>query len=361
MAPGRHALRLERDGRPAVDTTIDVGERQQARLSWVTTRDTTGDFRIDSAFTMLDRGETEAGAALLRQLVGPAATANPPDVRDHALARLAEATWSLGERDSAQSDLRDLVLVDPFYTPPPDLFNPDLQTAYRRVRRGTAAIGIRAPRDTVVTPLRDSLAVEIAVGQPGEVRLLLRLSSPRPHDSLLMALVVDSLSRGSIPLSAPDGSVLAPGDYTIEGEVAAFGRGASDLLQLRVERLPVDTTPYAAPISGSVARPETRKRGVSLRTMGEGIGLGALTVLVSAAVNNGNLSGRSIPPAAWLVGGSVALANFAFKRASVPILENIRYNESLRTQWRANNGTIAAENAMKLRLAPLRIRATRQP
>jgi hypothetical protein len=95
--------------------------------------------------------------------------------------------------------------------------------------------------------------------------------------------------------------------------------------------------------------------------MGEGIGLGALTVLVSTAVNNGKLSGRSIPSAAWLVGGSIALANFAFKRPSVPIPENIRYNESLRAQWQANNGAIAAENAKKLRLAPLRIRATRQP
>jgi hypothetical protein len=360
IAAGRHALHLERDGRPAVDTTIVVGERQQARLSWVTKRDTTGDFRIDSALAMLDRGETEVGAELLRQLVGPRATAYPPDVRDRALARLTEATWSLGERDSAQSVLRELVLVDPFYSPPADLFNPELQAAYGRVRRGTTAIGIRAPRDTVVTPLRDSLAVEIAVGQPGEVRLLLRLSSPRPRDSLLMALVVDSVARGRIPLIAPDGSVLAPGNYTIEGEVAASGRGASDLLQLTVERMTVDTAPHEPSVPDAAKRPEMRKRGPSLRTLGEGIGLGALAVFVSSAVNDRTLSGRPIPSAAWVVGGSIALADFAFKRASVPIPENISYNASLRAQLDTQNRAIAAQNATKLRLAPLRIRATRE-
>jgi hypothetical protein len=62
-----------------------------------------------------------------------------------------------------------------------------------------------------------------------------------------------------------------------------------------------------------------------------------------------------------MVGGSVALANFAFKRPSVPIPENIRHNESLRAQREAHNRITAAENATKLRLAPLRIRATREP
>ncbi len=360
VAPGKHTLRFERNGGPAIDTTIVVAERQQGRLSWVTTRDPTGDSQIDSPLTMLDRGDTERGVELLRQLLSPPVNSFPPSVRASALARLAEATWPLGERDSAQAELRELVLVDPFYSPPTGLFNPDLQAAYGRVRRGTAAIGIRAPRDTVVTPLRDSLRIDIAVGQPGEVRLLLRLSSPRPHDSLLTAMVVDSVAHGSIPLSAPDGSVLAPGIYTVEGAVAASGRGASDLLQLSVERMPVDTTAYEPQVPDAATRPETRKRGPSLRSTGEGIGLGALVILLTATVNKSDVSGRSIPPAAWVIGGSVALANFAFKRPRVPIPENIRYNESRRAQWEADNGTIAAENARKLRLAPLRIRASRE-
>ena len=125
--------------------------------------------------------------------------------------------------------------------------------------------------------------------------------------------------------------------------------------------MPVDSTPHESSIAGAANRPETRKRGPSLRTLGEGIGLGALAILVSAGVNDRTLSGRPIPSSAWVIGGSVALANFAFKRPSVPIPENIRHNESLRSQLDAQNRTIAAENATKLRLAPLRIRATREP
>jgi hypothetical protein len=155
--------------------------------------------------------------------------------------------------------------------------------------------------------------------------------------------------------------MLAPGSYAIEGEVAASGRGASDLLQLSVERTSVDTMSPRSAIPGTSFRPETRKSGASLRTVREGIGLGALVLLASAAVNDGALSGRSIPPAAVLIGGSVAVATIALKRSNVRIPENIRYNDLLRANWDARNRTIAVENATKLRIAPLRIRATREP
>ena len=124
IVPGRHVLRLERDGQPVTDTTIDVAERQQVRLSWVTTRDTAGDGRIDSALATLDAGATERGAEMLRQLLGQQATTFPADVRARAIARLAEATWSLGAKDSARISLRELVQTDPFYRPPAELFNP---------------------------------------------------------------------------------------------------------------------------------------------------------------------------------------------------------------------------------------------
>ena len=360
VVPGSHALRLERDGRPAIDTTIVVAERQRVRLSWVTTPDTTGEARFDSAFTALDAGATERGVETLLRLLSPEESSFPTIARARALARLAGAIWSLGATDSARAFLRELVQVDPFYTPPADLFSPELRAAYTQGRRETAVIRIRAPHDTVVTPWRDSLPVEIAVGRPGEVRLLLRLTSPRSRDSLLLMLAVDSIARVNIPLTAPDGSVLVPGVYAIEGQVAASGRVASDLLQLAVARMPVDTTLHERSLPIAAQRPEARKSGPSLRSVGESIGLGALAILVSAGVNDGKLSGRPIPSAAWVVGGSIALANFAFKRPSVPIPENISHNESLRALLETRNRAIAAQNATKLRLAPLRIRATRE-
>ena len=361
IIPGSHVLRFMRDSGPTRDTTLVVGERERVRLSWVGQRDTTGVGPIDSAFAKLDAGEIERGADVLRDLLAQHQPSFPAAVRARALARLAEATWSLGAKDSARASLRELVQMDPFYMPPADQFNPELRAAYTQVRRQTPAVALRTTRDTVLAPFRDTLPVEIAVGQPGEVRILLRLTNPRRRDSLLTALSVDTVAIARIALATPDSGVLAPGLYVIEGEVAAAGRSVSDLLQLTVERMPIDTTPYEPSIAGAANWPETKKRGPSLRTVGEGIGLGALVILVSATVNDRDLSGRSIPPAAWMVGGSVALANFAFKRPSVPIPENIRHNESQRAQREAHNSSIAAKNSTKLRLAPLRVRATREP
>lgn len=361
VVPGRHVLRLEYQRGEPKDTTIVVGERQAVRLSWVGQRDTTGEPQLDRALAALDGADTERGAVLLRQWLSADAGGAPEGTKSLVLARLAEVAWSLGLRDSASVCLRSLVQTDAFFSIPPGLFNPELDANYVRVRRETPAIAIRASRDTVLTPVRDSLPVWIAVGRPGEVRLLLRLTRPRPHDSLLVALRVDSVGVARIPLTAPDGHALTPGQYAIEAEVAGSNRSASALLALAVERLPVDTAPRQVPIPAAAFRAEIRKRSPSLRTVGEGVGLGALAVLVSAAVNDANVSGRAVPRGAWLIGGSVALANIVFKRPGVPIAANVAYNESLRRRWEVEAHAIAAENAMRLGTSPLRIRATREP
>jgi len=361
VSPGSHVIRLTRDSGPPSDTTIVVAEHARVRVSWVVRHDTLGVARIDSALTRLDAGEIERGAAVLRETLAPDRAPLAPAVQARAFAGLAEAMWSLGARDSARGYLREVVRADPFYRPPADLLNPDLQAAYAHARGETTVIGLRGPRDTVLTPLRDTLPLAIAVGRPGQVRLLLRLTVPRSHDSLLAVLPVDSVAIARVPLAAPDGRVLAPGVYAMEGTVAAAGSGANALLQLTLERTAPDTAPHVTAVPSTTYRPETRKSGVSLRTIGEGVGLGALALLVSAAVNDGTLSGRSIPPGAVLIGGSVTLATFALKRPSVPIAENVGYNDSLRVAWEARNRAIVVENAALLARAPLRIRTTREP
>ena len=155
--------------------------------------------------------------------------------------------------------------------------------------------------------------------------------------------------------------MLAPGAYAIEGAVAAAGSGASALLPLTVERTAADTAPHVSAIAGATYRAETRKAGVSIRTVRDGVGWGALAFLVSAAVNDAALSGRSIPPAAVLIGGSVTLGTVALKRPVVPVSENVSYNDSLRVAWEARNRTIVTENAALLKRAPLRIRTGREP
>src|SRR2546429_766687 len=202
VAPGSHVIRLLRDSGPPSDTTIVVAARQQVRLSWVAPHGALGASRVDGAIVKLDAGEIERGAAMLHEALAPDQPSLAPGVRARAFVHLAEVTWSLGARDSARAYLREVARADPFYAPPSDLLNPDLQRAFVRVRQQTAVIGLRGPSDTVLTPLRDTLPIEIAVGRPGEVRLLLRLTVPQPHDSLLAVLPGDRVAIARIPLAA---------------------------------------------------------------------------------------------------------------------------------------------------------------
>ena len=357
---GRHVVRLG-DGNAARDTTIVVGERQASRLSWVRQRDTTGDPQLDRALDALDRADPERGGVLLRQWLSTDAGGAPEDRRSLVLARLAEVAWSLGLRDSARIHLRSLVQTDASFSIPPGLFNPELEASYLRVRRETPAISIRAPPDTVLAPVRDSFPIQVAVGRPGQVRLLVRLTRPRPRDSLLLALHVDSSAVARVPLTRQDGSALAPGRYAIEAEIGGSAPIASALLELTVERLPVDTAPDQVPIPPTAFRAEVKNGNPSLRTVGEGVALGALALLVSAAVNDASISGKAVPSGAWVIGGSVTVANIAFKRPAIPIPANVAYNDSLRGRWADDASAITAENAAKLGTASLRIRVTRDP
>ncbi|HWP37421.1 MAG TPA: carboxypeptidase-like regulatory domain-containing protein [Gemmatimonadales bacterium] len=370
LVPGDHLLRLERPSGDFTDIPIAVGERGTVRVSWITKRDSTGDPRLDGVLALLDSAQTERGVELLRSLlaVQPPISAG----RTLALARMAEATWALGQQDSAVSQLRQLVRSDPFYLPAPDDFNPEIRAAYWTIRRETPAIAIRAPRDTVMDPAAVvrrlsaarvglALPLEIAVGRPGVVRIFLRLNDPQPRDSLLTVVAVDSVTATSIAVTSSGGPALTPGSYALEGEIAFSDLSARELLSLTVERLPVDTTPHEPPPPANLYEPETRKAPPSPSALFKGLGLGALAAAVPVAVNDAGLSGRVIPLAAALVGGFVALGSIVANLPDAPIVWNVRYNEEQRSRWQERNRQIAAENAARLQRAPIRIRTTRAP
>jgi hypothetical protein len=355
IAPGRHAIRLQRGSQSLLDTAITVLERQRLRLTWLPVRDTTGDPRVDSALALLDAGETERGAQRLEDVIG-AGPLTPGTAGITALARLAEAIWALGDRDSARVCLHRLVVADPFYAWPSDI-HPDLRSAYARERRRTPAIALRAVADTVITPATDVWPVEIAVGRPGDVRLSLRLTPSRPRDSILTVLPVDSVIRIGLYLTFAEGGAVPPGRYTLIADIGA--RGTSEQLEFVVERQMVDTLPHES--RSVVERPESRRGGVSRRTFVQGVGLGAASFLITMMINDGDLSGRELPPGAVAIGASVTIASLLGRRGRDPIPENIAHNAALRAQWTERQRGIAAENARRLNGAPMRIRTARTP
>lgn len=355
ITPGPHTIRLQRGSEVVADTTIGALERQRLRLTWMPAPEPTGDARVDSALALLDAGDTERGARRLEDLLG-AGSVLPRGAGTTALARLAEAVWALGDRDSARACLRRLVEADPFYAWPADI-HPDLRSAYARERRRTPTVALRAVADTVITPANQMWPFEVAVGKPSDVRFSLRVTQSRPRDSVLGVLAVDSMSRVALPLRLDDGSAIAPGRYALIADIG--GRVPSELLELVIERQPVETLPHRLPTF--VAVPETRRGGVSRRTLLEAFGWGAAAFLVSASINDRDLSGRSIPPAAALIGVSVTVATLVGRQDRQTIPDNVAYNATRRAELADENRRIAAENMRRLNAAPIRIRARRTP
>ena len=360
LAPGRHTVRLMGRGRQTIDTTIAMRERGVVRISWGGRGERVGSSRLDSALTMLDEGETERGIALLRRFLDTEPSSSPA-LRASALYRLAEATWSLGERDSARTHLRDGITADPMHAPPADLFNPEIRSAYLTVRRTMEFVSLHAPPDTVLTPFRDQLPIRIAVGRPGTVRLFLRRGELGRRDSLLSAIMVDSVSSTAIALAGHDGSVLQPGTYAIEATLAGGDGRASDRLELIIGRVPVDTLPHPPPLPAASLQLETRRGSPTGRTIIESAGLAVAALFVLGIANDGELSGRSIPIAAVLVGAAAATTNVVHDRRRVPIPPAIARNDSLRTRWAEQERAIATENARRLRSSPLTITIRRSP
>lgn len=309
------------------------------------------------AIAVLDSAETERGTALLRELLASLLASVPRDLRVSAHLYLAEASWALKLKDSVTAHLREVVQHDPFFVLDPQMFNPDLVTAHRYARLKTVAVRLRVPIDTTLDPMRERLPIAVAVGQPGEVRIRLRSTTPRLRDSLLATVAVDNIVTISIPLLRSDSIALDPGSYALEGEVVTPGGGtARDLLDVAIERTPVDTAQHEPPIPTPQFRSESGKRAPSLAGVARGLGLGMAASALPVLFGNGQLSDDFVPTSALALGITIAVADIWFGRPARPIPANVAHNRSLRTTWEARNRAIAADNERRRRRAPLRIR-----
>ncbi len=361
VAPGRHTLRLSRAGQPAIDTVITVRERERVRLSWGATAKRLSVPRLDSAIALLDAGEVERSMSLLHRFLETDAASSTPALEASALERLAEAAWALRWSDSAHVHLRRLVAADPFRPPPANVFNPELLAAYASVRGASPVVAIDAPRDTVLSPLGDALPIRVAVGAPGEVQLHLRLTTPRPRDSLVATVWVDSVAAVHLPLTAPSGAVLPPGAYALQATVAGRELRVSGLLQLDIGRLPVDTLPHEPALPAALLQAETRRGAPTRRTVLESLALLTTAMAVPLVVADGDARESPVSAGALLVGATAAVLNLAYDRPGVPIASGIAHNDSLRARRQERDREIIAENMRRLAASPLRIRTSRSP
>ncbi len=316
--------------------------------------------RLERALAILDSTETERGMDSLRALLVSVDPGVPSQLVVRAYLHLAAASWALGLRDSAVAYLREVVRANPFAVPDPEIFNPEIVAAFRQTRRSTPALDLRIAADTVIQPAFDRYLVALAVGEPREVTIALLGADTANLPALEERTRVDSSVTVPLTLLTADSVPIEPGFYRLLVEA---GPGLEVSLDLRVDRLPVDTVPQIPPPDSTVLRPETRKGPPATVSALAGTIFGAATAILPSLLGNRDLSRNTAELGAALVGGSIAVTGVVgmfVGRRPVPVPENVLYNRNLRASWEAQNQEIATENARRRRWAPLKIEVTRK-
>lgn len=311
--------------------------------------------RLERALLVLDSTETERGVDSLRALLRQAGpeTASRSLVRAHL--HLAAASWALGLRDSALHHLGAMVRLNPFAVPDPDLFNPEIQTAYRQARRITPALAIRLPGDTSLSAEPDRYLVALAVGEPRSVVLTVETTGPSEAAVLEVQTHVDSTMTLPLALLGGTREPLESGVYRIRVKAPP---GLEAVQLVRVSRSPVDTVPWEPAPDSGLFRPEMRRGPPALWSAVAGVLLGAAAAALPSAIANSDIPSKPTVSAGLGMGlGMVAggIAGVFFGRRDVLIPENQQFNRRLVEAWQARNEAIAQENARRRQRAPMRI------
>jgi hypothetical protein len=315
--------------------------------------------RLAQAIGDLDSARTEAAVAGLRSLINALRPADPVELRVTVHLRLGEAFFSLGERDSAHAQFTRAVAAKPFVILTAGLFNPEMTAVFEAARRAVSVLAIRVPRDTTLTPVTERLPVEVAVGRPGEVRVLTSGPGAAGRDSLVALFVAEGVVAHELTLLSADSSVLRAGTYRIRALLVEQDDTLVAALRVAIERLPVSLLPHEPPPGPETLLPEWDRGPMRARGLLVGALIGAAGALLPAVMTNRGLDNRAFEPRAAALGAAIAVGGAIGAQAGRPrrpIQANIDHNQRHRSAWQERQQAIEIENAERMRGAPLRIR-----
>lgn len=315
--------------------------------------------RLDHAVAVLDSAEIERAVNLFRSIIGDFTSRTPADLRANVHTWIGEALWSLGLRDSAVAQFREAVKADVFSDADPNALNPEVIAAFESARRTTLALGFQVANDATVDPLTEEWPIRLAVGQPGRVAIRLTHLVAPTRDSMIGTLQVDGLANHDLSLLTGDSLAIEPGIYELSFMLESVEGAETHEFQFSVERIAVDTVPHEPLPDASLFRLEFRKGRPPTSSILRGLLFGAAAALIPSIVSNGDLRNGGVEAQAAIIGGSIALGGalgLSLGRPDLPIEENITHNRIVRSAWQNRNQVIADENAMRRRLAPLRLR-----
>lgn len=321
----------------------------------------TAEERLQRAIAALDSAEFERGLDLLRDLLRTPPGELSALARSRAGIHAGAASLATGHLDSAAAYFRLSVRASAFASPDQEVLNPEAWSLFRSVKESTPAVSVRMTRDTVIRPDADALLMELAVGQPGNVTVALRWLAPTVRDTVLPSLSIDSTRAVSLVPRWSDSLPWHEGEVELVATVQAPTGVDTSRVRVRLTRQAVDTVPHEPRPDSTRFRPTTAKGPPAAGSAVLGLAFGTVAVAIPVLLANTDLGSGS---AAYRVPVAIGLAvagligTFA-GRKDVPIEANIEYNRGLVQRWEEANRQKAAENARRVRFAPLRVEVIR--
>lgn len=314
--------------------------------------------RADSFYRAL---ELDSALVSYRRIVWDTAAGHDAALRARAATRAAMALVAMatGRKEPVLSDSARVYFAvayrtEPGFEPDSGEAGPEMRAVMAAARARALGILVNTPSDTLLPPVGGLLVIAVRPTHPALVRLRILRGDATGPAVRIDSQVTDAEARFTWDYHLADGSLLAPGSYTLsvaardpQGEVSLVVERA-----LRVDREVVDTLPHPMPPPATAFAPETlRLKRAPAAVLLAGAMLGAGTIGLERALGNSALTqGRPTGTGSYLVAGSVSLAavaGFLGGHRTRLMPENILRNAELRQRYQRDRETALAENVRR--------------
>ncbi|MGH7559665.1 MAG: hypothetical protein ACRENB_01465 [Gemmatimonadales bacterium] len=300
----------------------------------------------------------DAAVTLLRRGLGANGTTLSDSVRSDAYAYLGASELLRGRRDPADAAFRQALATEPRFRPDSLIFPPQVTDVFDEVRRQTAYVRIRAPKDTTITYGVDQYVVRLYASARHEGTVDIGPEAGRAARRLFAGPIPDSLD---VRWEGTDGSGRAP----LTGALALFvtsrpaGGGPPRVVRLpitvrslRRDTLPVPERPAATPV---VQQPARKPSNRAVGTLAAGVLAGLAAVMLPEVVAADGAGGS----ARYYVGGGLALAGLvgfaAQQGGSSRQPAAVSNDQAARDAWLRRADSVRSENVRIRRDVRLRI------